>query len=147
MGTFGHIAGILKDPKTSGLLFEHERYSANTKVLTQISILAAIPVVAVHVGGTQVDWLVDGEDPVRLAESDALGSVLLFYFAIWATVASIEVCLYRMEKTYGDEVPLAQFLALTTVTANPPLLSVNSFVLPMLWVIVVVAVAALAYPV
>ncbi len=36
--------------------------------LTQISILAAIPAIALYVGVIQVGWLVAGEEPVRLAE-------------------------------------------------------------------------------
>ena len=48
----------------------------------QISILAAIPAIALYVGVTQVRWSVAGEKPVRLAESSALGSALLFYFAM-----------------------------------------------------------------
>ena len=79
---FGHIAGILKDPKNEWALIEQERYSAKTIFLTQISILAAIPAIALYVGVTQVGWSVAGEEPVRLAESSALGSALLFYFAM-----------------------------------------------------------------
>ena len=65
---FGHIAGILKDPKNERALIEQERYSAKTIFLTQISILAAIPAIALYVGVIQVGWLVAGEEPVRLAE-------------------------------------------------------------------------------
>ena len=79
-----HIAGTLRDPKTSGLLFELERYSAKT----QISILL-IPVVADLAEHKSIGWLM-----VKIC-SACPGD-----FAIWATVASIEVCLYRMEKTY-----------------------------------------------
>ena len=91
---FGHIAGILKDPKNEWALIEQERYSAKTIFLTQISILAAIPAIALYVGVTQVGWSVAGEEPVRLAESSALGSALFFYFAMWAAVAFIAVCMH-----------------------------------------------------
>ena len=53
---FGHIAGILKDPKNEWALIEEEHYSAKTIFLTQISILAAIPAVALYIGVTQVGW-------------------------------------------------------------------------------------------
>ena len=62
-------------------LIEQELYSAKT-IFFQISILAAIPAIALYVGVTQVRWSVAGEKPVRLAESSALGSALLFYFAM-----------------------------------------------------------------
>ena len=115
--------------------------------LTQISILAAIPAIALYVGVTQVGWSVAGEEPVRLAESSALGSALLFYFAMWAAVAFIAVCMHWMEKTYGGEVSLDECLVLTTVTATPLFLSGISFLLPVLWLNVAVAGAALAYSV
>jgi hypothetical protein len=144
---FGHIAGILKDPKNEWALIEQERYSVKTIFLTQISILAAIPAIALYVGVTQVGWSVAGEEPVRLAESSALGSALLFYFAMWAAVAFIAVCMHWMEKTYGGEVSLDECLVLTTVTATPLFLSGISFLLPVLWLNVAVAGAALAYSV
>ena len=109
--------------------------------------MAAIPAVALYVGVTQVVWSVAGKEPVRLAESSVLGSALLFYFAMWAAVAFIAVCMHWMEKTYGGEVSLDGCLVLTTVTATPLVLSGISFLLPVLWLNVPVAGVALAYSV
>lgn len=144
---FGHIAGILKDPKNEWALIEEEHYSAKTIFLTQISILAAIPAIALYIGVTQVGWSVAGQEPVRLASSSALGSAVLFYFAMWGAVAFIAACMHWMEKTYGGEVSLDECLVLTTVTATPLFLSGISFLLPILWLNVAVAGAALVYSV
>ncbi|MFZ8884479.1 MAG: Yip1 family protein [Litorivicinaceae bacterium] len=144
---FGHIAGILKDPKNEWALIEEEHYSAKTVFLTQISILAAIPAIALYIGVTQVGWSVAGQEPVRLASSSALGSAVLFYFAMWGAVAFIAACMHWMEKTYGGEVSLDECLVLTTVTATPLFLSGISFLLPILWLNVAVAGAALVYSV
>ena len=144
---FGHIAGILKDPKNEWALIEEEHYSAKTVFLTQISILAAIPAIALYIGVTQVGWSVAGQEPVRLASSSALGSAVLFYFAMWGAVAFIAACMHWMEKTYGGEVSLDECLVLTTVTATPLFLSGISFLLPILWLNVAVAGAALMYSV
>lgn len=144
---FGHIAGILKDPKNEWALIEEEHYSAKTVFLTQISILAAIPAIALYIGVTQVGWSVAGQEPVRLASSSALGSAVLFYFAMWGAVAFIATCTHWMEKTYGGEVSLDECLVLTTVTATPLFLSGISFLLPILWLNVAVAGAALVYSV
>jgi Yip1 domain. len=100
---FGHIAGILRDPKNEWDLIRDEHYSATTVFFGQLSILAAIPALALFIGVTQVGWSVAGEDPVRLAFSSAAGSALLFYVAIWLAVAFIGGCIYWMEKTYGGE--------------------------------------------
>ena len=144
---FGHIAGILKDPKNEWALIEEEHYSAKTVFLTQISILAAIPAIALYIGVTQVGWSVAGQEPVRLASSSALGSAVLFYFAMWGAVAFIAACMHWMEETYGGEVSLDECLVLTTVTATPLFLSGISFLLPILWLNVAVAGAALVYSV
>lgn len=144
---FGHIAGILKDPKNEWTLIEEEHYSAKTVFLTQISILAAIPAIALYIGVTQVGWSVAGQEPVRLASSSALGSAVLFYFAMWGAVAFIAACMHWMEKTYGGEVSLDECLVLTTVTATPLFLSGISFLLPILWLNVAVAGTALVYSV
>jgi len=144
---FGHIAGILKDPKNEWALIEEENYSAKTVFLTQISILAAIPAIALYIGVTQVGWSVAGQEPVRLASSSALGSAVLFYFAMWGAVAFIAACMHWMKKTYGGEVSLDECLVLTTVTATPLFLSGISFLLPILWLNVAVAGAALVYSV
>ena len=66
---------------------------------------------------------------------------------MWAVVAFIPVCMHWMEKTYGGEVSLDECLVLTTVTATPLFLSGISFLLPVLWLNVAVAGAALAYSV
>ena len=144
---FGHIAGILKDPKNEWALIEEEHYSAKTVFLTQISILAAIPAIALYIGVTQVGWSVAGQEPVRLASSSALESAVLFYFAMWGAVAFIAACMHWMEKTYGGEVSLDECLVLTTVTATPLFLSGISFLLPILWLNVAVAGTALVYSV
>ena len=144
---FGHIAGILKDPKNEWALIEEEHYSAKTVFLTQISILAAIPAIALYIGVTQVGWSVAGQEPVRLTSASALGSAVLFYFAMWGAVAFIAACMHWMEKTYGGEVSLDECLVLTTVTATPLFLSGISFLLPILWLNVAVAGAALVYSV
>ena len=144
---FGHIAGILKDPKNEWALIEEEHYSAKTVFLTQISILAAIPAIALYIGVTQVGWSIAGQEPVRLASASALGSAVLFYFAMWGAVAFIATCMHWMEKTYGGEVSLDECLVLTTVTATPLFLSGISFLLPILWLNVAVAGAALMYSV
>ena len=144
---FGHIAGILKDPKNEWALIEEEHYSAKTVFLTQISILAAIPAIALYIGVTQVGWSVAGQEPVRLASASALGSAVLFYFAMWGAVAFIAACMHWMEKTYGGEVSLDECLVLTTVTATPLFLSGISFLLPILWLNVAVAGVALVYSV
>ena len=144
---FGHIAGILKDPKNEWALIEEEHYSAKTVFLTQISILAAIPAIALYIGVTQVGWSVAGQEPVRLTSASALGSAVLFYFAMWGAVAFIAACMHWMEKTYGGEVSLDECLVLTTVTATPLFLSGISFLLPILWLNVAVAGVALVYSV
>ena len=144
---FGHIAGILRDPKNEWDLIRDEQYSATTVFFGQLSILAAIPALSLFIGVTQVGWSVAGEDPVRLAFSSAAGSALLFYVAIWLAVAFIGGCIYWMEKTYGGEASIDSCLVLTTVTATPLLLSGISMVIPMLWLNVLVGMAAMAYSV
>ena len=147
MTYFGYIAGILKDPKNERALIEEEHYSAKTVFLTQISILAAIPAIALYIGVTQVGWSVAGQEPVRLASVSALGFAVLFYFAMWGAVAFIATCMHWIEKTYGGKVSLDECLVLTTVTATPLFLSGISFLLSILWLNVAVAGEALVYSV
>ena len=147
MTYFGYIAGILKDPKNERALIEEEHYSAKTVFLTQISILATIPAIALYIGMAQVGWSVAGQEPVRLASASALESAVLFYFAMWGAVAFIATCTHWMEKTYGGEVSLDECLVLPTVTATPLFLSGISFLLSILWLNVAVAGGALVYSV
>jgi hypothetical protein len=144
---FGHIAGILRNPKSEWELIREEHYSAATVFFGQLSVLAAIPALSLFIGVTQVGWSVAGEDPVRLTVTSALGSALLFYIAIWLAVAFIGLCIHWMERTYGGEESLDACLVLTTVTATPLLLSGISMVIPMLWLNVLVGMAAMAYSV
>lgn len=144
---FGHIAGILRDPRRQWGMLVEERYTTKTIFFGQISILAAIPALAMLIGVTQLGWSVAGESPVRLALSSAIVSALLFYGAMWVAIAFIAMTMFWMQKTYGGQSTLNACLMLTTVTATPLFLSGLSLLWPALWFNVVVGMIAMTYSV
>lgn len=141
---FGHIAGILRDPKKEWGMLREERYTTKTIFLTQISILAAIPAISMFIGVTQFGWSVAGENPVRLAASSAVSSAIMFYFAMWAAIAFIANAIFWMQKTYGGSSTLDACLMLTTVTATPLFLSGLSLLWPALCFNVLIGMVAMA---
>lgn len=141
---FGHILGIIRNPKTEWLEIKNEHYNARTVFFGQISVLAAMPALAMFFGVTEVGWSVAGENPVRLDANSAAISAVLFYAAMWAAVAFIGACIYWMEKTYGGKGSLDECLVLTTVTATPLFLSGVSLLWPALWFNVLVGLVAMA---
>ncbi|WP_372737342.1 Yip1 family protein [Neptunomonas sp.] len=140
-----HMMGILYHPKTEWKMIKDEHYSVMHVFLAQISILAAIPAVSLFIGTTQIGWSITGGEFIKLQTSSALMAAVAFYFAMWVAVGLIAYAIRWMEKTYGGEASYEDCLLLTTFTATPMFLSGLAGLYPMLWLNVMVVLAALTY--
>ena len=140
-----HMMGILYHPKAEWRLIKDEHYSATHVFMAQISILAAIPAVSLYIGTTQIGWSIAGGEFIKLQSSSALMAAVAFYFAMWVAVGLIAYAIRWMEKTYGGEAAYEDCLLLTTFTATPMFISGLAGLYPMLWLNVMLVLAALSY--
>lgn len=140
-----HMMGILYHPKAEWKMIKDEHYSATHVFMAQISILAAIPAISLYIGTTQIGWSIAGGEFVKLQSSSALMAAIAFYFAMWVAVGLIAYAIRWMEKTYGGEAAYEDCLLLTTFTATPMFIAGLAGLYPMLWLNVMVVLAALTY--
>ncbi|WP_432471112.1 Yip1 family protein [Amphritea sp. HPY] len=142
-----HMWGVLYDPKHEWQDIRKEHYSMMHCFLSQISILAAIPALALFIGTTQIGWSVAGGEFVKLTMGSAFMAAVAFYAAMWVAVGFIAYVIHWMEKTYGGNVTIDECMVLTTFTATPMFLAGIVGLYPVLWLNVIVGLAAVCYTV
>lgn len=142
-----HMMGVFYHPHKEWRAIRSEHYSTMHVFLAQISILAAIPAIALFIGTTQVGWSVTGSEFVKLSIGSALPAALALYVAMWVAVGFIAYTIHWMEKTYGGNVGVDECMVLTAFTATPLFLSGVVGLYPMLWFNVIVGLIALCYTV
>lgn len=142
-----HMWGVLYDPKHEWQDIRKEHYSMMHCFLSQISILAAIPALALFIGTTQIGWSIAGGEFVKLTMGSALMAAVAFYAAMWVAVGFIAYVIHWMEKTYGGNVTIDECMVLTTFTATPMFLAGIAGLYPVLWLNVIVGLAAVCYTV
>jgi len=142
-----HMWGVLYDPKHEWQDIRKEHYSMMHCFLSQISILAAIPALALFIGTTQIGWSIAGGEFVKLTMGSAFMAAVAFYAAMWVAVGFIAYVIHWMEKTYGGNVTIDECMVLTTFTATPMFLAGIAGLYPVLWLNVLVGLAAVCYTV
>lgn len=142
-----HMWGVLYDPKHEWKDIRKEHYSMMHCFLSQISILAAIPALALFIGTTQIGWSVAGGEFVKLTMGSAFMAAVAFYAAMWVAVGFIAYVIHWMEKTYGGNVTIDECMVLTTFTATPMFLAGIVGLYPVLWLNVIIGLAAVCYTV
>ncbi|MEH6651547.1 MAG: Yip1 family protein [Motiliproteus sp.] len=142
-----HVFGVLVHPKSEWRLIRKEHYSAIKCYTSNMVYLAAIPPLAAFIGTTQVGWSIVGGDPVRLTVASALPIAIAFYIALLVGAAVMAGFIHWMEQTYGSESSFDDCMVLTTFTATPLFLAGLAALIPILWLDVLIGMAAVAYTV
>jgi hypothetical protein len=137
--------GVLYHPKVEWRQIREEHYSKVTCYRSYIIFLAAIPPLSVFIGTTGIGWSLTGDTFARLTVSSALPIAIAFYFALMAGVWLMASLIHWMEKTYGSESNLDDCMVLTTFTATPMFLAGLSGLIPLLWLDVLIGMAAVGY--
>ena len=139
-----HMLGVLYHPNDEWKAIRDEHYSTLRCYLSHVIFLAAIPPLAAFIGTTQMGWSIGGGNFFRLTIGSALPIAIAFYFALLAGLGVMAWFIHWMEKTYGSNSSFDDCMVLTTFTATPLLLSGLSALIPILWIDVLVGMAALA---
>ena len=140
-----HMLGVLYHPKEEWRLIKDEHYSALRCYTSHMVYLAAIPPLAAFIGTTQVGWSVTGGELTKLTVSSALPIAIAFYFALLAGAGVMAWFIHWMEKTYGSNSSFDDCMVLTTFTATPMFLAGLAALVPILWLDVLIGMAAVAY--
>jgi len=142
---FNHAIGLLVRPGTQWRrVAELPAATLNTMVLYPC-IMALLPAVAWYHGTTVVGWKVADGDAIRLTRDSALPIVILFYFAMVGAVAVIGYFIHWMSETYGADSSFAKGIAITGFTATPLFMAGLCGFYPMLWLDMLLGVAAVSW--
>ncbi|GAB3277790.1 Yip1 family protein [Parahaliea aestuarii] len=121
--------------------------SFNTLVLYPC-IMAILPAVAWYYGTSQVGWTVGSSgQPVKLTPESARQLSILFYLGMLACVAGIGYFIHWMAHTYGAESSTAKGIVVAGLTATPMFIAGLVGFYPLLWLDLLVGVAAVSWSV
>ena len=111
-------------------------------------ILAILPAVAWYYGTTQIGWTV-GEhgDAIKLTTESARQICILFYLTMVASVAVIGYFIHWMSDTYGADSSPAKGVAIAGLTATPLFIAGLVGFYPVLWLDLLIGVAAVSWAV
>lgn len=141
------ISGVMFHQQSIWTNIRERNYSFVECYTHALVWLCAIAPVSFFIGTTQVGWSIGTGDYVKLTTGSAFMIAVVFYIALLVGVAFMAHVIHWMEKTYGADSDLEHCMVLATCTATPLLLAGITGLWPMLWFVVGVGLAALAYTV
>jgi hypothetical protein len=142
-----HVWGLFSHPKEEWESIRHSHCTVGRCYAVHVLLLAAIPAVAGYVGTTQVGWTIGAGDPVKLATDSAGPISALFYLCMLVGVYSIGMMIHWMGQTYGANPVRSQCVILAAYTATPLFLIGITGFFPILWLMLILGLPALAYTV
>ena len=143
-----HTLGLLVKPNEQWrTVADLPEKSLNTLILYPC-ILAILPAVAWYYGTSRVGWTVgDSEDVIKLTVASARQISILFYLAMIACVAVIGYFIHWMADTYGADSTFAKGVVIAGLTATPLFIAGLVGFYPLLWLDLLIGVAAVSWAV
>jgi Yip1-like protein len=143
-----HTFGLLVKPSSQWQeIAKLPEKSLNTLLLYPC-IFAILPAVAWFYGTSQVGWTVgDAGDPIKLTVASARQISILFYFGMLGCVAAIGYFIHWMAHTYGADSTIAKGIVIAGLTATPLFITGLVGFQPVLWVDLLIGVAAVSWSV
>jgi len=143
-----HTFGLLLRPSSTWqTIADLPEKSLNTLLLYPC-IFAIFPAVAWYYGTSVVGWTVgNSTDYIKLTPDSAKQITILFYFGMLGSVTAIGYFIHWMAETYGANSSFAKGVVISGLTATPLFISGLVGVHPLLWVDLLVGVAAVSWSV
>jgi hypothetical protein len=140
-----HVMGLFSHPRLGWKVIKDERYNIVHLCLTRLSILAAIPALALFFGVTQVGWSFSGDEYHTFPIMKALATSIIFFFSMLVGALFMAYFVFWLEKTYGANASFERCLIFITYTALPMYVAGLVALLPIVWLCVFVIMSAAFY--
>lgn len=140
-----HVWGLLSNPRREWETIRDEPCSIGKCYVSHTIILAALPPICAFFGATQVGWSSGISPTVKLTAGSALQIAIAFYLAMLIGVYLMGRTMHWMATTYGSKPELERCVMLAAYTATPLFLAGVIALYPLLWLNMLVGLAALAY--
>jgi hypothetical protein len=142
-----HVWGLFAHPADEWKSIREERCTVTKCYCSHVLLLSALPVIAGYIGVTHYGFQIGSREALRWTTESALNIAILSYLTMLVAVFSLGKAIHWMGQTYGSKTSLPQSIALAAYAATPLWLSGVLFFYPVLWVILLAGLPALAYTV
>ena len=139
-----YLPGLMFSPKKTWHAIREDSISIGQAFSQYVLLLALIPPIAGYIGTTQYGWQLGFGEPVKLTSGSALIIAVLFYMAIVAAVGVVGKAIHWMAQTYGANPSLDNCVVLAAGTITPLLLVGILLFYPVLILVFLVGLLALA---
>ncbi len=149
MAILEHTLGIFLHPDSEWKAIRNEKHSFLQVFLSHVPILALIPCIAGYYGVTHVGWSFGGGSTVKLTANSALALCVFTYAAVLASIYVLGEYTNWMSRNFGvrddDEHRHYEGTALAVYASMPLLLAGVILVMPNIWLVTTVYLAAIAW--
>ena len=142
-----HVWGLLSHPEDEWASIRDERCTAGKCFFSHVVLLAAIPPICAFIGASQVGWQIGFGDPVKLTVGSAAQIAVAFYIAMLVGVVIVGKAIHWMAQTYEAKTDMNKSVVTAAYTATPLFLVGVMALYPVLWLNMLVGLAAVAYTV
>ena len=142
-----HIWGLFFDPQKEWEVIRDERCSIGKCYASNVILLAAIPPICAYFGSTNVGWKIGAGEAIKLTSDSALQIAIAFYLALMAAVFIMGKAMHWMAQTFDAKPELSKCVVLASYIATPLFVSGVAALYPVLWVDMLIGLAAVAYTV
>lgn len=138
--------GILFSPSEEWPKIRDENETVINGILKHGAFIAAIPAVSAYIGATQIGWDI-GDTNFKLTHGSTIPLVIAFYVACLAAIGIIGKTIHWMSATYGADKPLSTCILFSTAVLTPLYISGFCAIIPIPWIIMLVALCSISYSV
>ncbi len=142
-----NIVGLLFRPKTQWQIIASKGEFSLIKAVLYTAVMACLPAVAWFYGTTDIGWTVGDGDTIRLTKDSAMVMIVLFYFTMVISICAIGYMVHWMSHTYGTDSSTAKGIEVAGLSATPLFIAGAVGFMPVFWLALVIAVAAVCYAV
>lgn len=143
-----HTFGLLARPSAQWRTVADLPESSFRTLILYPCFLAILPAVAWYYGTSQVGWTVgDQGETIKLTVASARQICILFYLGMLCAVAVIGYFIHWMSDTYGADSSLTKGIVITGLTSTPLFIAGLVGFYPLLWLDLLIGVAAVSWSV
>jgi hypothetical protein len=143
-----HILGILTKPTAEWQSLAALPEDSLRKVALYPCLLAFLPAVAWYFGTSRVGWTVGDEGAaIKLTAESARTLTILFYLAMITALGVIGYFIHWMSSTYGADSSTYKGIMIAGIASTPLYLAGLVGFYPVLWVDLLIGVAAVSWAV
>jgi hypothetical protein len=143
-----HALGLLVSPKKQWQTVANLPEDSFRTLVLYPCLAAILPAVAWFYGTSKVGWAVgDATDTIKLTVASARQISILFYLTMVAAVAAIGYFIHWMSDTYGADSSWTKGIVITGLCATPLYLAGMVGFYPVLWLDMLIGVAAISWAV